>query len=73
LSVSVEYGTCLVFGNGEKLNYNQVGVMTVRVVGTAGRDVNITGSKSPNHASLTGLTPEKASKLLMPKIKNPNK
>jgi hypothetical protein len=57
----------------KNLNYNQVGVMTVRVVGAAGRDVNNTGSKSPNHASLTGLTAEKASKLLTPTIKNPNK
>jgi hypothetical protein len=57
----------------KNLNYNQVGVTTVRAVRAAGGDVIKTSGKSPNHATLTGLSPEKTSKLLTPTIKNPNK
>lgn len=51
--------------------HGQVGVTTVGDVRKAGGDVIRTSGRSPNHATLTGLTPEQASKLLTPTISNP--
>jgi hypothetical protein len=55
------------------LPHNQIGVTTVGDVRKAGGDVIKTAGKSENHATLTGLSPQKASELLNPVIKNPNK
>jgi hypothetical protein len=53
--------------------HGQVGVITVGKVRAAGGDVIRTAGKSPNHATLTGLTPEQASQLLTPTTANPTK
>ena len=51
--------------------HGQVGVTTVGRVGAAGGNVVRTSGRSPNHATLTGLPPEEASRLLTPAIPNP--
>jgi hypothetical protein len=51
--------------------HGQVGVTTVGKVRAAGGDVIRTSGRSPNHATLTGLTPEQASELLTPTEPNP--
>jgi hypothetical protein len=54
--------------------HNQVGVTTVGAIRAAGGDVVSTPTKTnPNHATLSGLTPDQASQLFQPTIKNPNK
>ncbi len=50
----------------------QVGVTTVGEVRSSDGDVIRTSGRSPNHATLTGLTPEQASLLLTPTIANPS-
>ena len=57
----------------QNIPHGKVGVTTVGDVRTAGGDVIKTSGRSPNHATLTGLTPEQASSLLTPVIKNPAK
>src|SRR6266404_2900195 len=53
--------------------HNQVGVTTVGKVRSLGGDVVPTPKKTnPNHATLSGLTPEQASGLLRPTVKNPS-
>jgi hypothetical protein len=51
--------------------HRQVGVTTVGAIRAAGGDVVRTSGRSPNHATMVGLTPEEASKLLTPTIPNP--
>lgn len=51
--------------------YNQVGVTTVGSVRAAGGDVVSTAGRSPTHATVTGLTPEAANRLLTPTRPNP--
>ncbi|WP_223250373.1 RHS repeat-associated core domain-containing protein [Marilutibacter maris] len=46
------------------VQHNQVGVTTVGQVRAAGGDVISTGGRSPNHATVTGLAPEKAAELM---------
>jgi hypothetical protein len=53
--------------------HGQVGVTTAGAVRGAGGDVVRTSGRSPNHATLTGLTPEQASRLLTPTVPNPAK
>jgi hypothetical protein len=53
--------------------HRQVGVTTVGEVRSWDGDVIRTSGRSPNHATLTGLTPEQASLLLTPTISNPSK
>ena len=53
--------------------HGQVGVTTVGQVRAAGGHVIPTSGRSPNHATLTGLTPEQASRLLTPTIPNPSR
>ncbi|MBL0028891.1 MAG: flavoredoxin [Rhodanobacteraceae bacterium] len=53
------------------INHNQVGVTTAGEIRAAGGDVVATGGRSPNHATVTGLTPEKANSLLTPTQANP--
>ncbi len=51
--------------------HGQVGVTTVGAIRTAGGDVVRTSGRSPHHATLVGLSPEDASRLLTPTIPNP--
>jgi hypothetical protein len=51
----------------------QVGCCTVGQVRAAGGDVVPTSGRSPNHATVTGLTPQAASGLLTPTVPNPAK
>jgi hypothetical protein len=51
--------------------HGRIGVTTVGAVREAGGDVIRTSGRSPYHATLTGLTPEQASRLLTPTIPNP--
>ena len=53
--------------------HGQIGVTTVGAVRTAGGDVVRTTGRSPHHATLIGLTPEDASRLLTPTQTNPSK
>jgi hypothetical protein len=55
------------------IRHGQVGVTTVGKVRAAGGDVVRTAGRSPNHATLTGLTPEQASQLLTPTVPNPTR
>jgi hypothetical protein len=51
--------------------HGQIGVTTVGRVRLVGGDVVQTRGRSPNHATLTGLTPEQISGLLTPTVPNP--
>lgn len=51
--------------------HSHIGVTTVGTVRQAGGDVIRTTGRTLYHATLTGLTPEQASRLLMPAIPNP--
>lgn len=53
------------------LPHGRVGVTTVGRVRALGGDVIRTSGRSPNHATLTGLTPEQVSGLLNPTVPNP--
>jgi hypothetical protein len=55
------------------LPYRQIGVTTVAEVRAAGGDVLRTAGRTQNHATLTGLDPLTASRLLTPTIPNPTK
>ncbi len=51
--------------------HGQVGVTTVGAVRAAGGEVVRTSGRSAQHATLVGLSPEEASRLLTPTIPNP--
>jgi hypothetical protein len=51
--------------------HGHIGVTTVGAVRAAGGDVVRTAGRSPNHATLTGLDPAIASRLLTPTIRKP--
>jgi hypothetical protein len=53
--------------------HGQVGLTTVGEIRQVGGDVIRTSGRSPNHATLTGLTPEQISRLLTPTISNPSR
>lgn len=53
--------------------HSQVGVTTVAEVRGAGGDVIRTSGRSPYHATLVGLSPLEASRLLTPTVQNPAK
>jgi hypothetical protein len=53
--------------------HSQVGVTTVGEIRQLGGDVIRTSGRSPNHATLTGLSPEKISDLLTPTMPNPSR
>ena len=54
--------------------HNQLGVTTVGKVRAAGGDVVASGTKkNPNHAILSGVTPDQASELFRPTIDNPSR
>ena len=69
--VSVESGVLPVERLAAAIPHGQVGVTTVGAVRSAGGDVIRTAGRSPNHATLTGLSPDDASRLLTPTIPNP--
>ena len=53
--------------------HNQVGATTVGAIRADGGDVvPLPTRTNPYHATLSGLTPEQASRLFRPTIKNPN-
>jgi hypothetical protein len=53
--------------------HGQVGVTTVGAIRAAGGDVVRTAGRGPHHATVFGLSPEEASRLLTPTIANPAK
>ena len=54
--------------------HNHVGVTTVGKVRALGGKVSPSPTKkNPNHATMSGLTPEQASTLFRPTVKNPNR
>ena len=54
--------------------HHQIGVATVGQVRAKGGDVVAAPTrKNPNHATLSGVTPEQASELFRPTIKNPSR
>ena len=54
--------------------HHRVGVTTVGEVRSHGGDVMMSPTKrNPNHAILSGLTPEQASSLFRPTVKNPRR
>ena len=54
----------------QTIPHSQIGITTVAEVRKAGGDVIRTAGRSPNHATLTGLTPDQISKLLTPTVPN---
>lgn len=57
----------------QTIPHGQIGVTTVGEVRVLGGDVIRTSGRSPNHATLTGLTPEEINSVLTPVIINPTK
>lgn len=56
------------------LPHNQIGVTTVGAIRAAGGDVVPSPRKgNPTHATLRGITPEQASQLFRPTVRNPNR
>lgn len=51
--------------------HGQLGVTTVGAIRAVGGDVLRTSGRTPHHATVTGLTPEEASRLLTPTRPNP--
>jgi len=72
--ISVECGLDLSLEQlSSAIPHSQVGVTTVGAVRELGGDVIRTSGRSPNHATLTGLTPQQISDLLTPTIPNPSR
>jgi hypothetical protein len=70
--ISVECGVGLSVAElAAAIPHTQVGVTSVDEVRKLGGDVIRTSGRSPNHATLTGLTPNEVSSLLIPTIPNP--
>lgn len=70
--VSVESAAGVAAADLAKLiPHRQVGVTSAGEVRKAGGDVIRTAGRSPYHATLTGLAPEQASRLLTPTMPNP--
>jgi hypothetical protein len=57
----------------QAIPHGQIGVTTAGAVRAAGGDVVRTSGRTPHHATLTGLSPEAASRLLRPTVPNPTK
>jgi len=53
--------------------HGQIGVTTVGAIRAGGGDVVRTVGRSPHHATLVGLNPDEASRLLTPTVPNPAK
>ena len=72
--VSVESAAGVAVADLAKLiPHEQVGVTSAGEVRKAGGDVIRTAGRSPYHATLTGLAPEQASRLLTPTMPNPTR
>jgi hypothetical protein len=72
--ISVESGVeLLVEELALMIPHSQVGVTTVGEIRQSGGDVIRTSGRSPNHATLTVLSPEKISDLLTPTMLNPSR
>lgn len=56
---------------GKNIPHGQMGTTTAGEIRGAGGDVVPTGGRSPNHATVTGLSPETAHGLLTPTVPNP--
>ena len=70
--VSVESGEGVsVTELAKTIPHGRVGVTTAGEIRKAGGDVVRTSGRSPYHATLTGLTPDQASRLFRPTILNP--
>lgn len=71
--ISVECGVGLSLAElAATIPHGQVGVTSVGEVRKLGGDVIRTSGRSPNHATLTGLTPKEISNLLTPTVPNPS-
>jgi hypothetical protein len=55
------------------LPHGQIGMTTVGAIRAAGGDVVRTSGRTPRHATVVGLSPEEASRLLTPTVPNPAK
>jgi hypothetical protein len=51
--------------------HGQIGVTTVGAIRVAGGNVLRTSGRGPHHATMVGLTPVQASRLLTPTVANP--
>jgi hypothetical protein len=72
--VLVEAADGLTIGEiAAEIPHGQIGVTNVGRVRAAGGDVIQTSGRSPNHATFTGLSPDRASELLTPTMPNPGK
>lgn len=70
--ISVECGVGLSVAElAAMIPHRQVGITTVGKVRKMGGNVIRTSGRSPNHATLAGLSPEEISSLLTPTIANP--
>ena len=70
--ISVECGIEVTISElAAAIPHGQLGITTVGEVRREGEDVIYTTGRSPNHATLTGLTPAQISQLLIPTITNP--
>ena len=70
--ISVECAVDVLFEELAKpIPHRQVGMTTVRDIRALGGDVVRTSGRSPYHTTLTGITPEEASQLLLPTQANP--
>jgi len=69
--VSVNCGNCSVAELSQGIKNGKIGVTNVGEVRKAGGDVIKTSGANPNHATMTGLSPQQASSLLNPVIKKP--
>ena len=70
--VSVECAEVLSFAElAVAIPHGQVGVTTAGTIRAAGGDVVRTSGRSPHHATMVGLSPEAASRLLTPTIPKP--
>ena len=72
--ISVECGEAMSIEElAATLPHGQVGVTFVGAIRAAGGDVVRTSGHSPQHATLIGLNPDEASRLLAPAVPNPAK
>lgn len=53
--------------------HSQIGITSVREIRAAGGDVIRTSGRTSHHATLVGLGPDKASRLLNPTVPNPTR
>jgi hypothetical protein len=71
--VSVESAAISIEELASAVPHCRIGFTAVGAVRRMGGDVVRTSGRSRNHATMTGLTPEQASRLLTPTIPNPAK